>query len=161
MINIKETNLFIGGIDDINDIDPKWAIVHATQTIHYKIFGWDRKFNKPDKEHSNYIYYEKDNCLSLNWVDGDAFLYKWSGVETFTNILNFIDKWIKTTNVLVHCDQGQSRAPTIGMLYLAKRSKKIPDASFEDARDEFIKLYPVYSPGGIGKYVEEKWHEIH
>lgn len=56
--------------------------------------GWNREFNKPDKNHPNYIVWEKDNRLSLNWVDGQAFLYNWSGPQTFIRVLGFIDKWI-------------------------------------------------------------------
>lgn len=161
MINIPKTNLCISSIFDLAQTnDQDWAFVHATQTIHYKLLGWDRRFNKPDKNHPNYIFYEEDNRLSLNWVDGEAFLYKWSGPETFVKVLNFIDKWIKDKKVLIHCDQGQSRAPTIGLLYLAKRMKTIPDDSFISAKNEFIKLYPHYLPGGIGNYVNDKWKEI-
>jgi len=161
MIKLLNTNLCVGTTADLAQInDQDWAVVHATQTIHYKIFGWDRKFNKPNKSHPNYIYYEKDNRLSLNWVDGEALLYNWSGAETFVKILNFIDKWIQTKKVLIHCDQGQSRSPTLGMLYLAKRAKLIPHQSFDLAKAEFIKIYPYYLPSGIGDYVKSKWTEI-
>lgn len=161
MKRLAETNLYIGGIADLEGIDTQeFAFVHATQTIHYQIFGWDRKFNKPDKNHPNYIYHEKDNRISLNWVDGEARLYNWSGIERFINILNFIDRWIPDKKVFIHCDQGQSRAPTLGLLYLSKRAKLISDQSFDLAKNDFIKMYPSYSPGGIGDFVRSKWNEI-
>lgn len=161
MIQILDTKIFIGTVDDLaqaNDYD--WAFVHATQSIHYRIFGWNRTTNNPNKNHPNYIFYEKDNRLSLNWVDGAAHLYSWSGVETFNKILDFIEKWSNQRKVLIHCDQGQSRSPTLGLLYLAKRLKRIPNDSYEDARKEFIKIYPNYLPGGIGEYVAQNWNEI-
>ena len=161
MIKLLKTNLFIGTLYDLSQTNnQEWAIVHATQTIHYQIFGWNRTTNKPGKNHPNYIYYEEDNRISLNWVDGAAHLYNWSGVETFIKILNFIDKWIPKKNVLVHCDQGQSRSPTLGLLYLAKRAKIISNDSFLAAKKEFIQYYFLYLPGGIGEYVEENWNEI-
>ena len=114
MKKILDTNLYVGNINDLENLNnDEWARVHATQTVHYKIFGWNRTTNKPDKNHPNYIYYENDKQLSLNWVDGGAFLYKWSGCETFINILNFIDKWIPNMKVLIHCDQGFSRSPSL------------------------------------------------
>jgi hypothetical protein len=161
MTQLPQTNLFIGTMNDIaqtNDRD--WAFVHATQSIHYKIFGWNTTTNKPNKDHPNYIFYEKDNRVSLNWVDGAAHLYNWSGVETFNKILDFIEKWSNQRKVLIHCDQGQSRAPTLGVLYLAKRLKIIPDDCFISAKNEFIKLYPNYLPSGIGDYVNDKWEKI-
>ena len=161
MNNIPETNLHIGSISSLEHTNPHdWAFVHATQTVHYQIFSWDRKYNKPDKNHPNYIMYEDGNRLSLNWVDGEAYLYNWTGPEKFCKILDFIDKWINDKKVLIHCDQGQSRAPTLGLLYLAKRLKTIPSDSFLSARREFVKLYPNYSPSGIGEYADQKWEEI-
>ena len=161
MYKLLDTNLYIGTMNDLDQINSQdWAVVHATQTVHYKIFGWNRKTNKPDKNHPSYICYEKDNRLSLNWVDGEARLYNWSGPKTFIKILNFIDKWIQTKKILIHCDQGQSRSPTLGLLYLAKRSKLIPSQSFDLARVEFTKLYPCYSPSGIATYVKNNWNDI-
>lgn len=151
MISILNDSLFIGVLTDLTKINEKnWAIVYATQTVHYRILGWDRGINKPDKNHPNYIYYEKDNKLSLNWVDCAAYLYNWSRIDTFIKILNFIDNWISKKNVLIHCDQGQSRSPTIGILYLAKRAKRISNDSYMDAKKEFMERCPHYLPGGIG-----------
>ena len=161
MIQLQQTNLFIGCLTDLAQTNEQdWAFIHATQTIHYKIFGWDRTINKPDKNHPNYIYYENYNHVSLNWVDGAAYLYNWSGVETFIKVLDFIDKWIQKKDILINCDQGQSRSPTIGLLYLAKRAKIISNDSFISAKKEFIEIYPYYSPGGIGEYVQKNWNEI-
>jgi hypothetical protein len=161
MIKLSNTNLYIGAITDLAQVNYQdWAVIHATQTIHYKIFNWDRKFNKPNKNHPNYIYYEEGNRFSLNWVDGSAFLYEWSGPETFIKVLNFIEKWIQNKKVLIHCDQGQSRSPTLGLLYLSKRAKLIPSQSFDFARNEFVKIYPYYLPSGIGDYVKTKWDNI-
>lgn len=154
-------NLFVGElVDFMVAIPEEMAFVHATQTIHYTKMGWDRTHNKPDKEHPNYIVFEEPNSISLNWVDGGAFLYKMSGPETFIKVLDFIDKRIKDKKVLVHCDQGMSRGPTIGLLYLAKRAKTISDESFDDAYSEFIKIYPDYNPGGIAEYVRDNWDQI-
>jgi len=156
MKNVLNGKLYVGNTEDNYTVNKnEWAIIHATQTIHYQIFGWNRTTNKPDKTHPNYIYYEKDNQLSLNWVDGAAFLYKWSGNDTFIKVLDFIDKWIPVRNVLVHCDQGISRSPALCLLYLAKRQKVIPNGSYKEAKDEFLKIVPEYSPGGIGDYIEE------
>ncbi|MCK4527981.1 dual specificity protein phosphatase family protein [candidate division WOR-3 bacterium] len=161
MIQLPQTNIFIGTRNDLAQTNEQdWAFVHATQTIHYKIFGWNRTTSKPNKKHPNYIFYEKDNRLSLNWVDGVASLYDWSGFETFNKILDFIEKWSNQRKILIHCDQGQSRAPTLGLQYLAKRLKSIPNGSYADAKNEFIKIYPNYSPSGIGDYVAQHWNEI-
>jgi len=161
MIELLDTKIFIGAKNALNRTNEQdWAVVHATQSIQYEIFGWNRKTNKPDKGHPNYIFYENNNKLSLNWVDGKAYLYGWSGVETFKKVLNFIEKWNNQRKVLIHCDQGQSRAPTLGLLYLAKRLESIPNDSFKKAKKAFIEIYPNYLPSGIGVYVEQNWNKI-
>ncbi len=161
MKQLLNKDLFVGAISDISKINyDEWAVVHATQTVHYQIFGWNRISNKPDRNHPNYIYYEKDNRLSLNWVDGGAFLYKWSGPETFNIILDFIDKWISLKKVLIHCDQGFSRSPSLCLLFLAKREHRISNESFFEAKKDFIKIYPDYAPGGIGDYIRDNWIDI-
>lgn len=158
---LLDTNLYIGDKSDAHYINKEdWAVIHATQTIHYRIFNWNRTTNKPDKNHPNYIKYKEGDRFSLNWVDGPAYLYKMSGPETFIEVLDFIDKWIKKKKVLVHCDQGYSRSPSIGLLYLAKRSELITDDSFEKAKKEFLEIYPYYSPGGIADYIDKNWKNI-
>lgn len=154
-------NLYIGKLSDLYSINiVDWAVVHATQTIHYDLMGWDRKFNKPPQNHPNYIKLLQDNRFSLNWVDGGAHLYNWTGVETFVEILDFIDRWIIQRPVLIHCDQGISRSPTLGLLYLAKRVGSISNNSYKDGNTEFLSIYPEYLPSGIGEYVSEKWNLI-
>lgn len=154
-------NLYMGDLMDYRNIaEQDYAFVHATQTIHYQVMGWNRTFNKPLKDHPNYILWEKDNRLSLNWVDGGAYLYDWSGPQTFIRALDFIDKWIADKRVLIHCDQGLSRSPTMGLLYLAKRSGTLPGNSYAVASEEFRKIFPNYSPGGIGEYVSTHWNGI-
>jgi len=161
MIQLPDTNVFIGTASDLAQTNGQdWAFVHATQTIHYQLFGWNKTTNKPNKNHPNYIFFEKENRLSLNWVDGAAHLYNWSGIDTFIKILDFIEKWSNQRKILIHCDQGQSRSPTLGLLYLAKRLKSIPNDSFENAKNKFMKIYPNYLPSGIGDYVAQYWNEI-
>ena len=54
MTKMPNINLYVGNINDITNLnDDEWAIVHATQTIHYRIFGWNRTSNKPNKNHPN------------------------------------------------------------------------------------------------------------
>jgi len=122
--------------------------------------GWDRKYNKAQKDHSNYIVWENVNRLSLNWVDGPARYYDWSGPETFNKVLDFIDKWLISHKVFVHCDLGMPGSPTLGLLFLAKRQKFISNDSFSSAKSEFINIYPMYQPKGIGDYVNNHWDEI-
>ncbi len=159
-MNITGTKLYVDGISGQSKANSDgWAVVHATQSVHYPLMGWDRRVNKPPKNHPNYIIWEEGNRLSLNWVDGEAFLYNWSKPETFIRVLDFINKYYPDHQIMIHCDQGQSRSPTLAMLYMAKRLNAIPD-DFNGARNAFTQLYPGYAPSGIADYVASHWSEI-
>lgn len=159
MQRILDTNIYVGGLLDVIHTDNKWAFVHATQTVHYKMLGWNRKNNKPDKSHPNYLYLRTNYHLSLNWVDGRPELFEWYGPSGFSYILDFIES-CQDKKILVHCDSGISRSPSIVLLYLAKRLTRIPTQSFLDAKREFMYIYPAYNPGGIATYIECNWNKI-
>lgn len=146
--------VYIGSIRDYGKA-AGLAILSATQTVHYPAVGFTR--SNVDKNHTNYLSFERANHLTLNWVDGPAELYDWGGEKIFSQALHFIEQH---NPVLIHCNKGRSRAPTLGLLYLSKRLKSISNASFEAARDDFSKIYPKYKPGGIAQYVADHWHSI-
>ena len=107
--------------------------------------------------------FEEKNYLYINWVDAPIpAMFDWQkqGITNFTIVLDFIEKWLKTKKVFVHCDQGQSRSPALGMLFVAKRMKKIsPD--FELAKLEFAKIYLEYfSESGIIKFINQNWDNL-
>ena len=54
-----------------------------------------------------------------------------------------VDNWRR---VLVHCNQGHSRAPSIGLLCLAAHTKLFSGLDHGDAHDRFLELYPEYDP---------------
>ena len=73
--------------------------------------------------------------------------------------VDFIDDNIKTKKVLVHCNLGRSRSPSIAMVYLAKN--QIISNEYNSAIEEFTKKYPEYSPGnGIEIYLKKNWEDL-
>jgi hypothetical protein len=158
MIQIMDTNIYIGNRSDSTlRLDPNWAVVNTAKTVHCEIMGWG---NVTPRDHPNYLSYEEGNLLSFNWVDGGPFLYNMSGPESFTRALNFIEERYGDKKILINCDQGQSRSPTVALLYLSKRLHKIPDESFVNAKIAFQQLYPMYMPAGIADFVSKHWREI-
>ena len=46
-------------------------------------------------------------------------------------------------SVVIHCNQGLSRAPSIALLWLAKRAKAISSSeSYAAAAQAFLEIYP-------------------
>jgi hypothetical protein len=136
----------------------EWFIVGASQIFHYYRLGW--KLGYPDKASLHYLIHEQSNYLTLNWVDGDKRLFLWYDEQKFKQILDIIENKYKTKKVFIHCDLGESRGPSLTLLFLAKRLGIISNASFEDAKGDFLKLYPQYKPAGIGDYLADLWYKI-
>lgn len=149
-------------VGDIGDYRRGMAavVVSATQTVHYEKGGWSRK-HRPSPDDRAYLAGNWGFHYTLNWVDGGPHLYEWGGPEAFVTALDFIDQERgKGNEVLVHCDAGLSRSPTLALIYLAKRVDVISNASFAAAKEEFLQVYPDYNPGGIAEYVAAHWEEI-
>lgn len=158
LFQLSDTNIYIGKRADAHlRNDPSWAVVNTAKTVHCEALGWG---SQPPKAHPSYLAYEDGQFLSFNWVDGPAHLYKWSGPQSFRRALDFIDRWYDTRHVLINCDQGQSRSPTVALLYLAKRLHRLPNESFAVAREAFMTIFPSYAPSGIADFVSEHWDEI-
>ena len=139
----------------------EWRLVNVAKTIHLEIHRW----SKPDSNSPYYVIHEEPQWISVNWVDApraELFNYQNGGVSVVRQVLVFIQKSLQEgKKVLISCDQGQSRSPSITMLYLAKVLHTIPDTSFADAAKEFVKIYPQYQPAlGISKFLTEHWTEI-
>jgi len=83
-------------------------------------------------------------------------------MESFTAFLDFARRHAdEGRDILTHCNLGQSRAPSLAMLILAKVKGVIPDESFEEAVTTFRDLWPSYSPGqGITTFMARNWDEI-
>lgn len=150
-------NLYVGTEGDCFYTEKNdWAIVHACKSpCHQRALNY--KGNLPNY-HPNYLTYEIGNHLFLNMIDPNEPLFM---LPLFTSSLDFIEKHISKRKVLIHCNEGLSRAPSLSLLYLAKRAKTIDSESYEKATQNFLKLFPYYQPRrGIAIYLNLHWHEI-
>jgi predicted protein tyrosine phosphatase len=153
------TGLWVGNraACEIAVSNPSWAVINTSKHMHAKLVGVPENRLKG---RTDYLRLEREGLLSFNWVDGDARMYDWHKPEAFTRALDFIDTWRPLRQVLISCDQGGSRSPTIGLLYLAKRAKVIQGETFLGAQQAFLSIYPRYAPAGIADYVRQHWDEI-
>ena len=136
----------------------EWAIIHACKyPCHAKALNY--KSSLP-KTHPYYLIAERDRNLFLNMVDMEK---EFSPIFTnpiMKSALAFIEKHIVERKILIHCNQGLSRSPSIALLYLACKGYLAND-SYSNAVADFRKLYPVFNPGlGIALYMKNNWSEI-
>ena len=150
------TNIYIGeDIDcDACSIDPCFSIVHACQSCHQMALNYKGLL---PSTHPHYLIYENDNHLYLNLVDTPYEFQPEFTNPVFKSAIKYIHREINTQKLLIHCNFGYSRSPSLGLVYLAITGV-IPNKSLEKAAQEFFKLYPKYSPGrGITLYMNNNW----
>lgn len=165
-IRIKEmievySNLFVGDQRDYEyNVSHKsgWAIVHACkEPYHREALGYIGR--GAPKDHPEYLVARRRNRLMLNIVDADnpMFFHK----AMIDQALNFIDEMHENNqNILVHCNQGESRAPSIALLYMASRLDALPTDSLESAEEKFRHMYPNYHPKfGIRGHLCQYWSQ--
>ncbi len=157
MIKIHH-NIFIGNEDDcFYDNRTDWAVIHACKLpCHCYTVGYRGNL---DYTHPNDLIKETPGHLIVNLVDMKYELNPYYTHPIVAAVFSFIRQQKKETNILIHCNQGASRAPSIGLLLLAKIGA-ITNESYSKAREEFINIYPTYRPSGIGYYLERHWQYL-
>ena len=133
-----------------------WAVVHACkEPYHRQALGYSRR--GAPKSHPEYRVAHRGNRLMLNIVDApNPELF---AKEMIDAALNFIDEALtKGLRVLVHCNEGVSRSPSIALLCMAARLRVLPTESLEAAEDQFKAIYPNYRPKpGIRGHLRQYW----
>lgn len=133
------------------------AVVHGCKhPCHRRAVGYSGNLSS---SHPYYLYRSDEFDLYLNIIDPSTPLFK---VELFSAALQFSRKHAEQGRpLLFHCNQGESRAPSLALLHLAKNLGVITASSYELATDDFIRLCPWYRPGqGIQRFLSENWDEF-
>ena len=154
-------DLFVGDQQDYDRnvaTQEGWAVVHACkEPYHRQALGYQSR--GAPKNHPEYLVARRENRLILNIVDADnpAFFAR----EMIDAALDFIDESLaKGLKVLVHCNQGESRSPSIALLYLAARLGALPTESLEAAEAQFRTIYSNYRPkAGIRGHLGQYWRQ--
>jgi len=156
-------NIFIGNQNDYKvSMIGEWAFVHACKDpFHKELVGYKGNLSPM---HIDYPFKEVKDRLALNLVDMDLPYnsnYHNHYKKIFEYTINFINrKSTEGKKILIHCNQGESRGPSIGMLYLA--SKGIFGYNdFNTTEKLFLDLYPQYLPKrNIRENLQQCWEEI-
>lgn len=150
--------LYVGDDTDCRTGDDDWSIVHACKfNCHRNAVGYT---NSPPRSSPHYLSKEEGSDLYLNMIDPEKPLFK---MEMFEDFFSFaVPRWKDGSDrLLIHCNQGRSRSPSLALLLLASHTDEVPSDSFETARREFEDLYPGYRPSrGIVTFLQNNWDEL-
>jgi predicted protein tyrosine phosphatase len=154
-------NLFVGDKDACTEAalpDSGLITVHAAKTCHARLLGYPA--NKAAPKGPEYLIANRPGNLYLNLVDSDKPEYIPHEV-----ILDAVERlnaehFVSGRKVLVHCDSGFSRSPSIAFLYLASKTKLGQFDDWTHAADLFRENYPYFQPqNGMKGYIRRHWDE--
>lgn len=157
MQTVISDRLSFGNESDCTHLaDGTVAVVHACkEPCHRHAVGYTTRTIQ--SSHSSYLVFERGHHLYLNLIDPPQPLFMMPSFEAF---LRFVDREIAERPVLIHCNQGESRAPSLKLLYMAKRLNLLPNDSYGTAATAFRQKYP-YNPGrGIQTWLTTNWSKV-
>jgi hypothetical protein len=165
MVHEADLDLWVG--DDEACVPPDrdgappggWAaVIHACKTCHMKIVGYTGSLDPGHPEYLSALRQERH--LALNLIDAPE--PRFFRPELFVKALDFLSEWHSQGPVLVHCNGGMSRAPSLALVYLAQRVKVLRRGSYAEAREDFTRFYRgPYTPGpGIAAFLHVRWPEL-
>jgi len=159
MVRIGELNLYVGSKEEYRlAVQKGMKIVCALNrasgyVTHQSVVGWTGRGCNPDNPY--YLFKQEPDAIYLNMIDGvDP---KYVNDEMITPALDFIHQHLqKDNNVFIYCSLGESRSPSIALMYLLEHDM------IEKSGDTFdlfrTKYYPNFAPkkGNI-LYIRQRW----
>jgi predicted protein tyrosine phosphatase len=133
-----------------------WAVVQAAKDpYHRAALGYTTR-NAP-KSNPEHLVAQRGNRLILNMIDA-AYPAAFNA-GAIHQALSFTAKSLATgLTVLIHCNQGRSRSPSLAMLYLHATTAAYDSLSFQQAESRFMATYRAYAPAaGIRTFVANHW----
>ncbi len=133
-----------------------WRVVHACkEPYHRQALGYSGR--AAPKGHPEYLIARRGSRLVLNLVDAPdpAYIPK----EIIDAALEFIHQSLGDgANVLVHCNEGCSRAPSIALLYLLLHTDRLPHDDVDATLRAFRAIYPPFMPaGGVAGFIRSQF----
>lgn len=139
-----------------NDTWALWSVVHAAkEPYHRETLGYTTR--AAPKDHPEYLFAFRGHRLFMNLVDAadPAYIPK-ALIDVAILFMEDADR--QGRKLMVHCNQGRSRSPTLLMLLIAP----LLPADFTEAEEKFKTLCPDYAPAdGMRIFAMVNWLEYH
>ncbi len=131
----------------------------AKNPFHKDIVGYDR--NCP-KGHPEYLCAHRplQHLMALNMIDAKD--PKFFSDEMIDKGLEFIQNEMDNRrDVIVVCNLGESRSPTMCLMYLMAHGDIPKDKEFKEIANDYIIIAPEWNPNdGILSYCERFWERV-
>lgn len=159
------SNLYYCAKEEYEDFISKndcWCtsfLLCAKNPFHMDIVGYKGNLDKSDLEYL-YAYRPMQHLMALNMIDApDSKFFSDKMIDKGLLFIN--DEMVEGNDVIVVCNQGMSRSPTMCLMYLMKHGDIPKEKSFNEVREEYIKIAPEWNPSpGILKYCISFWNKV-
>lgn len=121
---------------------------------HQSVVGWEGRGCNPLSPY--YLYMRDYDAIYLNMIDGDKPEYV---SDIMVNAaLNFIDHWIGGgSEVFIYCSLGESRAPSIALMYLLENNLiERSENTFKIFKEKYCRSYNPRC--GNLLYIKKRWN---
>lgn len=168
VINVQKIveHLYFGIVEDVGLAkERKFSILGAAKEPfhrkHAKLKGFTQEGymgRAMPQDEPEYLYAERDHALYLNLIDARDM--KYIPDEVINKALDFIDTEIKDgRDILIACNKGESRSPSIALMWLIKNGIYDCFDAFSDIMikftDDFCRNYDPSD--GMHDYVYNFW----
>lgn len=114
------------------------------------------------KDHPEYLvaYRPKSHAMALNMIDANK--PEFFSDKMIVAGLDFIDHELADgRNVTVVCNHGESRSPTMCLMYMMAHGDFDKSLSHSEVFSEYMKVAPDWKPNnGILQYCIEFWNKV-
>lgn len=158
MEKIGELDLYVGTKEEYDtarnqDMKIVCALNRANGFVtHQSVVGWSGR--GCNKDNPYYLFKETEDAIYLNMIDGDNPDYV--SDEMINSALKFVKSNIeKGHSIFVYCSLGESRSPSIALMYMLENGLIETKNAIENFRKNY---YNKYNPktGNLG-YIQRRW----
>jgi protein-tyrosine phosphatase len=147
--------LYVGGDESVSEARKRgMSVIHACKDGDFSHRALLKYESMAAPKGHEYLIAKRPGNLYLNLIDADEPDFVPDVV--INEALNFIKESLgKDKSVLIHCNHGLSRSPTIAFLYLYSAGK-LP-SEYHRAIRAFRQFYPQYDPStGLELYAKRR-----
>lgn len=134
------------------------TLLCAKNPYHKEIVGYDGNLSRM---HPNYLVVEKleQHIMALNMIDAPEKQY--FSDDMILSGIDFIGKELEHRDVLVVCNKGASRSPTMCLMYMMLHGDIPKDSSHSQIFGQFEAIAPTWRPNkGMLEYLVEFWDRV-
>jgi hypothetical protein len=153
-------NVYVGDDADYEKVkdNKDWAFVRCCKFGpggHKDILGYDTQASPEGK---NKYWVRRSNILALNLLDLDD--PNFVPTEAIQVALDFIRDNVDEKKVLIACNAGHSRGPTLGLMWL-RTLGRMPYSFIHSSKIYRNEIYPNYDPSpGIEQFARMHWSSL-